>query len=86
MLVDIIEPPSVPHEPERILDRHEQRTRHYARQQMLVKWKDRPDKGSTWENVSVLKKSFPSFVFEDENIFSRRGNVGTRVFWTKKVQ
>ena len=73
VLVDIIEPPSVPHEPECILDMHEQRTRHNVRQQVLVKWKDRPEEGSTWENVSVLKKRFPSFVFEDENIFSRGG-------------
>ena len=73
VLVDKIEPPSVPHEPECILDRHEKRTRHYARQQMLVKWKNRPDEGSTWENVSVLKKCFPSFVFEGENNFSRGG-------------
>ena len=73
VLVDIIEPPSVPHEPEHILDKHELRTRHYVRQQVLVKWKDRPVEGSTWENVSVLKKCFPSFVFEDKNVFPRGG-------------
>ena len=31
VLVDYIEPPTVPHEPERILDRHELRTRHQVR-------------------------------------------------------
>ena len=47
VLVDMIEPPSVPHEPEHILDSHKQRTRHYVRQQVFVKWKDRPQEGST---------------------------------------
>lgn len=45
--MDIIEPSSVPHEPERILDKHEQRTRYYVCQQVLVKWKGRPEEGST---------------------------------------
>ena len=67
VLVDFIEPPVLPHEPERILDYHEQQTRHHVRRQALVKWKDRPEEGSTWENISVLKKRFPTFVFEDEN-------------------
>ena len=35
--------------------------------QALGKWKDRPEEGSTWENVSMLRKRFPTFVFEDEN-------------------
>ena len=71
VLVDYIEPPVQPHEPERILDYHEQRTRHHVRKQALVKWKDRPEEGSTWENISVLKKRFPTFVFEDENSSTR---------------
>ena len=67
VLVEYIEPPVEPHEPEKILDHHELRTRHHIRKQVLVKWKDRPDEGSTWENVSTLRKRFPAFVFEDEN-------------------
>ena len=59
VLVEYIEPPIEPHEPEKILDHHELRTRHHVRKQVLVKWKDRPDKGSTWENASTIQKRFP---------------------------
>ena len=72
ILVEYTESPVQPHEPERILDSHELRTRHHVRHQVLVKWKDRPDEGSTWENISTLKKRFPTFVFADENS-SKRG-------------
>ena len=55
VLVEYIEPPVEPHEPEKILDHHELRTRHHVRnKQVLVKWKDRPDEGSTWENASTI--------------------------------
>ena len=73
ILVEYIEPSVEPHEPEKILDHHELRTRHHVRKQVLVKWKDRPDEGSTWENVSTLRKRFPQFVFEDENSLKRGG-------------
>ena len=56
VLVDFIEPPTLPHEPERIIDSHDLRTRHHICHQLLVKWKDRSEEGSTWENVSTLKK------------------------------
>ncbi|MCO5586085.1 hypothetical protein L7F22_040024 [Adiantum nelumboides] len=79
VLVDFIEPPNLPHELERILDSHDLRTRHHVWHQVLVKWKDRPEEGATWENVSTLKKRFPSFVFEDKNTSPRGGNVRTRV-------
>ena len=69
VLVDFIEPPTLPHEPERIIDSHDLRTRHHVRHQVLVKWKDRSEEGSTWENVSTLKKRFPTFVFADKNSF-----------------
>ena len=69
MLVEFIEPFTLPHEPKRILDKHELRTRHHVRRQVLVKWNDRPEEGATWENVSTLKKRFPTFVFEDEISF-----------------
>ena len=72
ILVEYTEPPVQPHEPEKVLDFHELRTRNHVRRQVLVKWKDRPDEGSTWENISTLKKRFPTFVFADENS-SRRG-------------
>ena len=47
--------------------------------QVLVRWLDRPEEDSTWENVSTLKKQYPDFVFEDESIFPRGGNVRTQV-------
>ena len=47
VLVEYIEPPVEPHEPERILDHHELCTRNHICKQVLVKWKDRPNKGST---------------------------------------
>ena len=72
VLVEYTEPPVQPHEPEKILDYHDLRTRNHVRRQVLVKWKDRPNEGSTWENISTLKKRFPTFVFEDENS-SKRG-------------
>ena len=56
MLVDVIETPSVPHEPEHIMDTHELHTRHHVRRQVLFKWLDRPEEGSTRENVSMIKK------------------------------
>ena len=72
VLVEYTKPPMEPHEPKRILDRHELRTRNHIRnKQVLVKWKDRPDKGSTWENASTLRQRFPQFVFEDQNSFKR---------------
>ena len=71
LLVEYTEPPVQPHEPEKVLDFHELRTRNHVRRQVLVKWKDRPDEGSTWENISTLKKRFPTFVFADENSFIR---------------
>ena len=71
ILVDYVEPPVLPHEPERVLDYHMLRTRHHVQKQALIKWKDRPEEGSTWENISVMRKRFPTFVFEDENFFQR---------------
>ncbi|MCO5573115.1 hypothetical protein L7F22_026880 [Adiantum nelumboides] len=73
VLVDFIEPPNLPHEPERIFDSYDSRTRHHVRHQVLVKWKNRPEEGATWENVSTLRKRFPLFVFEDENTSPRGG-------------
>ena len=67
ILVDYEEPQVLPHEPEKILDTHDLRTRHHIQRQLLVKWKDRPYEDSTWENITTLQKQFPSFVFKDKN-------------------
>ena len=72
--MEYIEPPVKPHEPEKILDRHELRTCHHICKQVLVKWKDRPKEGSTWENASTLRKRFPHFVFADKNSSSGGSN------------
>ena len=71
VLVEYTKPTVEPPKPKRILDHHELRTRNYICKQILVKWKDRPDKGSTWENASTLRKRFPQFVFKDKNSFKR---------------
>ena len=71
VLVEYIEPHVEPHEPKRILDHHELRTCNHICKQVLVKWKDRPDKGPTWKNASTLRKRFPQLVFEDKNSFKR---------------
>ena len=81
VFVEFIEPPTLIHEPKRIMDSHEIRTRHYICHQVLLKWKDFRE-GATWENVSTIKKRFPTFVFEDKkflNFFKGGSNVGTRV-------
>ena len=72
-----MESPVHPHELKRILDFHEQPTRHHERTHALIKWKDRPEEGSTWEKISVLTKRFLTFVFADENS-SIRGGVMSR--------
>ena len=69
VLVEYVELPILPHELERVLDYHMLRTRHQVWKQALIKWKDYPEEGSTWENISVFRKRFPTFVFEDENFF-----------------
>ena len=59
VLVEYTEPPVELHEPKRILDHHKLHSRNHICKQVLVKWKDRLDKGSTWENASTLQKRFP---------------------------
>ena len=71
VLVEYTKPPMEPHELERILDHHELFTCHHIYKQVLVKWKDQLDKGSTWENASTLHKRFPQFIFKDKNSFKR---------------
>ena len=71
VLVEYTEPPVEPHEPERILDHHELCTCNHICKQVLIKWKDRLDEGSTWKNASTLLESFPQFVFKDKISFKR---------------
>ena len=66
ILVSYTKPLVQPHEPEKILDFHELRTQNHARHQVLVKWKDMPDARSTWENISTLKKQFPTSFFAEK--------------------
>ena len=47
VLVDYIEPPSLPREPDCILDVQEKCTHHSFQQECLVKWRDRTEEGST---------------------------------------
>ena len=54
VLVEFTKPPSQPHELEQILDCHELRTHNHIRCQILVKWKDKPNEGFTWENINTL--------------------------------
>ena len=68
VLVELIEPSTLPHEPEKVLDIREKRTRHSIFQDCLVKWKNKPEESSTWEMVSTLQRRFPNFVFEDANL------------------
>ena len=56
LLFDYEEPQVLPHKPEKVLDTHDLRTRHHIRWQVLVKWKDRPYEGSTWENITTVRK------------------------------
>lgn len=67
ILVELIESPSLPHEPERILDVRERRTRHTVYMEYLAKWKDRSEESSTQEKVSNLQKRFLNVVFEKVN-------------------
>ena len=61
VLVEYIEPQV---ELTKILDRHDLRTRHHVRKQVLVKWKDRLNKGFTWKRARTLQKKFLDFAFK----------------------
>ena len=67
ILVDFVEPPTQSHESKRVLDYHNLQTRQHIRRQALIKWKDCSKDDFTWENISVLWKRYPTFVFEDKN-------------------
>ena len=67
ILVELIKPPSAPHEPKRILGFRDRRTRHSVYKEALVKWKDSKDEASTWERINMLRQKYPHFVFADKN-------------------
>ena len=54
VLVELIEPPSIPHEPERILGFRDRCMRHSVYKEALVKWTDLDDEASTWERITML--------------------------------
>lgn len=55
-IVELIDTQSLPHQPERILDTREKRTRNTIYKECLVKWKDCAKESSTWERVSIIHK------------------------------
>ncbi|MCO5584567.1 hypothetical protein L7F22_038497 [Adiantum nelumboides] len=67
ILVDLIELPQIPHEPERILGYRDRHTCHKIYQEVLVKWTDMEEEAATWECRSAIAKQFFHIVFEDEN-------------------
>ncbi|MCO5611729.1 hypothetical protein L7F22_065987 [Adiantum nelumboides] len=67
ILVDLIEPPKIPHEPERILGYKDRHTRHKVYREVLVKWTDVEEEAVTWERRSAITKQFFHIVFENEN-------------------
>lgn len=72
-LVEFSEPPSIPHVPEKVLGFQNRHTRHMVYRECLVKWKDRHEEASTWEQVGNITKRYLNFVFEDENSFQGGG-------------
>ncbi|MCO5579604.1 hypothetical protein L7F22_033461 [Adiantum nelumboides] len=68
ILVDLIEPPKIPHEPTRILGYRERHTRHKIYQDVLVKWTDVEEEAATWKQRSVIGKQFPHIVFEEKTL------------------
>ena len=79
MLVEYVEPPILPHERERVLDYHMLHTSHQFWKQDLIKWKDHLEEGSTWENISVLRKIFLLLFSRMKNLFEGGSNVKTMV-------
>ena len=70
--VHYVEPSVLPHKLERVLEYHMLSTFHHVWKQVLIKWKDRPDEGSTWENFSDVE-AFPYFCFRGQKLFLKGG-------------
>ena len=55
VLVELIKPPTAPHELERVLGFKDRRTRHNVYREALVKWTDLDQEASTWERITMLR-------------------------------
>ena len=67
ILVELITPPKVPHEPEKVLGYRDRQTRNTMYRELLIKWTDVDEEATTWECRNAIAKRFPQFVFEDKN-------------------
>ena len=67
ILVELVKPPSTPHEPERILGFRYRRTRLRVCKEALVKWTNLDEETSTWERITMLQQKYPQFVFAYKN-------------------
>ena len=67
VLVELIEPASTPHEPEKVLGVRDRRTRHSVYKEGLIKWTDLEEEAFTWERITILRQKYPQFVLADEN-------------------
>ena len=71
VLVELIKPPSTPHEIEKIFGFRDRCTRHNVYKEALVKWTNLEEEASTWEHVAMLQQKYPQFVFIDKKLFLR---------------
>ena len=67
VLVELIEPPAAPHEPERVLGFRDRCMRHSVYKEALIKWKYLEEEASMWEHITMLRHKYPHFSFADEN-------------------
>ena len=67
ILVELVKPPSAPHELEIILGFKDRSTRHCVYKKALVKWTNLEEEAFTWERITMLRQEYPQFVFMDEN-------------------
>ena len=79
VLVEYTKPPVEPHEPKRILDHHELRTCSHICKQVLVKWKDRLDKGSTWETLVLFARGIVLLFLWTKTLYQGGSDVKTMV-------
>ena len=59
ILVELIEPSSTLHEPERILGFKDRHTRHSVYKEALVQWIDLEEEASPWECITMLRQKYP---------------------------
>ena len=58
VLVELIEPPIIPHKPEKVLGHPDRQTHHNVYQELLVKWIDKDEEAVTWERHRAISKKF----------------------------